>query len=354
MRAVVQDRYGSVDDLVVREIAVPAVADDEVLVRVHAASVHPDVWHVVTGRPHVLRAMGSGLRRPRQRVPGTDVAGVVTAVGRRVELFQPGDEVFGETLRGLQWRNGGAYAEYAVAPEQNLALKPDRLSFERGGLPPDRRPDRTEQPAHGLSAPSGFSGPRQRCRGRRRLDRRAARQGLGRHRHRRRRRHQARPAPLPRRRARHRLPGAGLHRGRRRVTTWSSTSSATTPSRSVVACSPGRGPTSGSGTTASAARPGSAGGACRAASGSWRGRPSAGTSRRNFKPAVEVGVDGQAVRSRRGGAADRRRRRVVPARPGGRGDASSRGGHGRGPDRAHRLIASGLWTRTRTRSSVRA
>ena len=136
MRAVVQDRYGVVDDLVVREIAVPAVADDEVLVRVCAASVHPDVWHVVTGRPHVLRAMGSGLRRPRQRVPGTDVAGVVTAVGRRVELFQPGDEVLGETLRGLQWHNGGAYAEYAAVPEQNLALKPDRISFEEAACLP--------------------------------------------------------------------------------------------------------------------------------------------------------------------------------------------------------------------------
>ena len=181
MRAVVQDRYGPVDDLVVREVTFPTVADDEVLVQVHAASVHPDVWHVVTGRPHVLRVMGSGLRRPRQRVPGTDVAGVVTAVGRRVELFQPGDEVFGETLRGLQWRNGGAYAEYAAVPEQNLALKPDSLSFEQGGVPPDGRPDRAEQPAHGLPAPAGFSRPRQRCRGRRGFDRRAAREGGWRH-----------------------------------------------------------------------------------------------------------------------------------------------------------------------------
>jgi NADPH:quinone reductase-like Zn-dependent oxidoreductase len=136
MRAVVQDRYGTVDDLVVAEVAVPAVADDEVLVRVRAASVQPDVWHVVTGRPSVLRLMGAGLRRPRQRVPGTDVAGVVTAVGRRVELFRAGDEVFGETLRGLQWHNGGAYAEHAVVPEQNLALKPESLSFEQAACLP--------------------------------------------------------------------------------------------------------------------------------------------------------------------------------------------------------------------------
>lgn len=77
MRAVVQRGYGSVDHLTLGEIARPEPAEDEVLVHVRAASVHPDVWHVVAGRPAVLRLMGSGLRRPRERVPGTDVAGVV-------------------------------------------------------------------------------------------------------------------------------------------------------------------------------------------------------------------------------------------------------------------------------------
>jgi len=62
--------------------------------------------------------MGSGVRRPRERVPGTDVAGVVESVGSAVTRFEPGDEVFGETVRGVQWRNGGAFAEYATAPEE--------------------------------------------------------------------------------------------------------------------------------------------------------------------------------------------------------------------------------------------
>ena len=84
MRAIVQGRYGSVDDLSLSEVSRPEPAADEVLVRVRAASVHPDVWHVVAGRPVVLRLMGSGVRRPRERVPGTDVAGVVESVGSAV------------------------------------------------------------------------------------------------------------------------------------------------------------------------------------------------------------------------------------------------------------------------------
>jgi NADPH:quinone reductase-like Zn-dependent oxidoreductase len=125
MKAIVQDRYGSPDVLALREIAMPAVAEDEVLVRVRAASVHPDVWHVLRGRPYVLRLAGLALRRPRHPVPGIDVAGVVEAAGARVTRFRPGDEVFGETIKGYQWRNGGAFAEYAAAPEAALAVKPE-------------------------------------------------------------------------------------------------------------------------------------------------------------------------------------------------------------------------------------
>jgi len=136
MRAVVQRRYGSVDDLDVGEVPRPQPAADEVLVRVRAASVHPDVWHVVAGRPVVLRLMGSGVRRPRDHVPGTDVAGVVASVGSAVTRFEPGDEVFGETVRGVQWRNGGAFAEYATAPEEGLALKPSGISFEEAAAVP--------------------------------------------------------------------------------------------------------------------------------------------------------------------------------------------------------------------------
>ena len=136
MRAIDQRSYGSVDDLTVGEVPRPAPAADEVLVRVRAASVHPDVWHVVAGRPAVLRLMGSGVRRPRDLVPGTDVAGVVDSVGGAVTRFKPGDEVFAETVRGVQWRNGGAFAEYATAPEVGVALKPRGVSFEEAAAVP--------------------------------------------------------------------------------------------------------------------------------------------------------------------------------------------------------------------------
>jgi NADPH:quinone reductase-like Zn-dependent oxidoreductase len=136
MKAVVQERYGSPDELVLRDVEPPGVADDEVLVRVRAASVHPDVWHVVTGRPTVLRLMGNGLRRPRHRVPGTDMAGVVETAGAGVTRFRPGDEVFGETLRGHQWRNGGAYAEYVAVREEVLARKPAGVTFEQAAVVP--------------------------------------------------------------------------------------------------------------------------------------------------------------------------------------------------------------------------
>ena len=130
MKAIVQDRYGSADILKLQDIDKPVVEDDEVLVRVRAASVHPDVWHVLTGLPYVLRMMGAGLRKPKNPVPGTDVAGIVESVGKNVTRFQPGDEVFGETIRGYQWANGGAYAEYAAAPEHALALKPGGIAVQ--------------------------------------------------------------------------------------------------------------------------------------------------------------------------------------------------------------------------------
>ena len=130
-------------------------AEDEVLIRVRAASVHPDVWHVVAGRPAVLRLMGSGVRRPKDRVPGTDVAGVVESVGAAVTRFRPGDEVFAETIRGIQWRNGGAFAEYATAPEVGVALKPSGVSFEEAAAVPtaglialNNLPQRRVPPGH--------------------------------------------------------------------------------------------------------------------------------------------------------------------------------------------------------------
>jgi NADPH:quinone reductase-like Zn-dependent oxidoreductase len=103
MHAITQSHYGPPDEVLqLREVPVPVPGPDEVLVRVHAASVHADVWHVVTGIPRVLRLMGPGLRRPKQPIPGTDMAGRVEAVGRDVTAFAPGDAVFGETHRGKQ------------------------------------------------------------------------------------------------------------------------------------------------------------------------------------------------------------------------------------------------------------
>lgn len=137
MKAILHDRYGSPEDVLqLRDIAMPVVGDDEVLVRVRAASVHPDIWHVVTGRPYILRLMGAGLRKPKDLVPGTDVAGLVESVGRKVTRFASGDEVFGETLLGMQWRNGGAFAEYVSVSQDALAHKPKGVSFEQAAAIP--------------------------------------------------------------------------------------------------------------------------------------------------------------------------------------------------------------------------
>ena len=137
MKAIVQEKYGSPDNVLeLRDIDKPVVKDDDVLVRVRAASVHPDVWHVVRGLPYALRLMGGGLLRPKKAVPGTDVAGRVESVGKDAKRFQAGDEVFGETIKGYQWTNGGAYAEYASVPEEQLAPKPANVTFEQAAAVP--------------------------------------------------------------------------------------------------------------------------------------------------------------------------------------------------------------------------
>lgn len=136
IKAIVQYKYGSPDVLDLKEIDSPVVKDDEVLVHVHAASVHPDVWHVVRGVPYVLRIMGAGLLKPKNGVPGTDLAGRVEAVGRNVTQFGPGDKVFGESIRGYSWTNGGAFAEYVSVSQEGLARKPDNLTFEQAAAVP--------------------------------------------------------------------------------------------------------------------------------------------------------------------------------------------------------------------------
>jgi len=126
MKAIGQDTYGSTDVLELRDIGKPEIAGDEVLVRVHAAGVDRGVWHVMTGLPYPIRLAGYGLRAPKTPVPGSDVAGVVEAVGKDVTRFQPGDEVFGI--------GKGTYAEYARAPENKLAPKPANLTFVQAAV----------------------------------------------------------------------------------------------------------------------------------------------------------------------------------------------------------------------------
>lgn len=136
MKAVVQDQYGPPGEvLAVRDIAMPELGRGDVLVKVRAASVHPDVWHVVTGLPYVLRLMGNGVLRPKFRVPGSDLAGVVQSVGADVTRFKAGDEVFGETTT-FAWKNGGAFAEYVSVSQELLALKPTNVSFEQAATVP--------------------------------------------------------------------------------------------------------------------------------------------------------------------------------------------------------------------------
>jgi NADPH:quinone reductase-like Zn-dependent oxidoreductase len=122
MKAIVQDTYGTAAVLQSREIPKPVIADNEVLVRVHAASIHVGDWILMSGTPFVMR-MATGLRRPKNPVPGTDIAGTVEAVGKDVTQLRTGDEVFG-------WCTG-AFAEYASASADHFVLKPANLTFEQ-------------------------------------------------------------------------------------------------------------------------------------------------------------------------------------------------------------------------------
>jgi len=130
MKAIVQDRYGGPDVLEFSDIGQPVPKDNEVLVQVQAAGLHRGDWHVMTGLPYLIRLVvpDLGLRKPKVPVRGMDLAGRVEAVGPNVTRFQPGDEVFG-------WADG-AFAEYAAAPEDQLAPKPADLSFEQAAAVP--------------------------------------------------------------------------------------------------------------------------------------------------------------------------------------------------------------------------
>ncbi len=128
MRAIVQDAYGSSEVLRLTETDQPEVAVNEVLVKVRAAGMDRGTWHVMAGKPYLMRIMGFGFRRPKNRVPGLDVAGTVVAIGSEVTRFQPGDEVFGMSR--------GSFAEYAAVREDKLAHKPTSLSFEQAAVVP--------------------------------------------------------------------------------------------------------------------------------------------------------------------------------------------------------------------------
>lgn len=128
MKAIVQDIYGSADVLDLRDIDKPAVGNDDVLVRVHAAGVDPGVWHLMTGLPYLVRIAGFGLRQPKTRVRGTDLAGRVEAVGRNVIQFKPADEVFGT--------GDGTFAEYVCTRAETLLTRPRNLTYEQAAAIP--------------------------------------------------------------------------------------------------------------------------------------------------------------------------------------------------------------------------
>jgi NADPH:quinone reductase-like Zn-dependent oxidoreductase len=129
MRAIVQDKYGETADVLrLEEIDQPQIGDNDVLVRIRAAGVHIGDWHVMAGLPYLLRVVGFGLRAPKVRVRGIDLAGTVEAVGQNVTRFHVGNEVFGTCE--------GAFADYAATSEENLAGKPANLTFEQAAAVP--------------------------------------------------------------------------------------------------------------------------------------------------------------------------------------------------------------------------
>jgi NADPH:quinone reductase-like Zn-dependent oxidoreductase len=131
MKAIRYTKYGSPDVLQVEEVEKPVPRDNEVLVKVHAASVNYSDWAFVRGKPWLVRLMGAGLLKPKC-ILGADIAGRVKMRGRSARQFQPGDEVYGD-LSGYGW---GGFAEYVSVPENALALKPTNLTFEEAAAVP--------------------------------------------------------------------------------------------------------------------------------------------------------------------------------------------------------------------------
>jgi NADPH:quinone reductase-like Zn-dependent oxidoreductase len=132
MKAIVCTKYGPPDALQFKEVAKPVPGDDEVLIKIHAASVNAYDWHLLTADFFLVRLMGGGLLKPKNPRPGEDVAGSVEAVGRNVRQFRPGDEVFGDLCECGR----GGFAEYVCARENALVLKPANVTFEQAAAVP--------------------------------------------------------------------------------------------------------------------------------------------------------------------------------------------------------------------------
>ena len=131
MKAIVYNKYGPPDVLELKEVEKPIPEDNQVLVKIHAASVNYGNLVLLRGKPFLAR-FAFGLLKPKYSIPGGDIAGRVEAVGKNVKQFQPGDEVFGD-LSGCGW---GGFAEYVSVPENALALKPANMSFEEAAAVP--------------------------------------------------------------------------------------------------------------------------------------------------------------------------------------------------------------------------
>jgi NADPH:quinone reductase-like Zn-dependent oxidoreductase len=132
MKAIVQTEYGSPDVLSLKEVDRPVVSNTGVLVRIHATSVHAGDWHLMRGTPWLVRLMFGGLFKPKIQILGTDMAGIVEAIGSEVTQFKLGDRVFGD----LSESGFGGFAEYVCVPESALVLKPNNLTFAEAATVP--------------------------------------------------------------------------------------------------------------------------------------------------------------------------------------------------------------------------
>jgi len=133
MKAIVCTKYGSPDVFQLQDVAKPAPKDDEILIKIHAASINSRDWRMMRANPFFIRLMPGGLLQPKNKILGADVAGRVEAVGRNVRQFKPSNDVFGYLPNST---GGGTFAEYVCANENAITLKPANLSFEQAAAVP--------------------------------------------------------------------------------------------------------------------------------------------------------------------------------------------------------------------------